>query len=126
MPIPSPTPGTFPRPAPRFRVDLGGETVTVLTADTTTDPYSGQDAEDWDNPFERDVVTIAPLEPRPSQEPTQDARNALYSGWTLYLPPGDPIVRTDRVRVRGVVYPVQGEPGDWGVGIVVQAFGQEG
>lgn len=105
---------------------MQGETVTVLTAGTTTDPYSGEPAEDWDNPTGRDVTTIAPLEPRPSDEPVADARNALVSGWTLYLPPGDPITRLNRVRVRGVEYPVQGEPADWGVGIVVQAFKTEG
>lgn len=105
---------------------MQGETIAVLTAGTTTDPYSGEPAEDWDNPTGRDVTTIAPLEPRPSDEPVADARNALVSGWTLYLPPGDPITRLNRVRVRGVEYPVQGEPADWGVGVVVQAFKTEG
>jgi len=103
-----------------------GETVTVLTAGTVVDPYSSQNAEDWDHPTERVVTTIAPPEPRPSDEPVQDARNAVVSGWTLYLPPGDPITRYNRVRVRGEVYPVQGQPADWGAGVVVQAFGTEG
>jgi hypothetical protein len=103
-----------------------GETVTVLTAGSATDPYSNETAEDWGNPTERDVTTVAPLEPRPSDEPVQDARNAMTSGWTLYLPPGDPITRSNRVRVRGEVYPVQGQPADWGVGVVVQAFKTEG
>ena len=109
-----------------FRVDLGGETIAVLTAGTTTNPYSGEDARSWTTPTEREVTTIAPLEPRPSSEPVQDARNALVSGWTLYLPPDDPITRLNRVRVRGKVYPVQGDPADWGVGLVVQAYGTEG
>lgn len=108
--------GPFPTP----------ETVTVLTAGTTTDPYSGETVEDWTTPTERDVTTIAPLEPRPSSEPVQDARNALVSGWTLYLPSGDPITARNRVRVRGEEYPVQGQPADWGAGIVVQAFRTEG
>lgn len=105
---------------------LGSEVVTVLSATTVADPYSGETAEDWSTPTERTVTTIAPLEPRPSQEPAQDARNAVTDGWTVYLPAGDPIVRTDRLRVRGRVYPVQGEPADWGAGIVVQAFGTVG
>lgn len=110
-----------------FRVDLGGEVVTVLTATAgATDPYSGQPSVTWSTPTERAVTTIAPLEPRPSDEPVQDARNAVTFGWTIYLPPGDRILRTDRVRVRGKVYPVQGEPSDWGVGVVVQAFGTTG
>lgn len=105
---------------------MTGETIAVLTAGSVTDPYSGETAEDWDNPTSRDVTTIAPLEPRPSSEPVQDARNALVSGWTIYLPAGDPITARNRVRVRGAVYPVQGEPADWHVGIVVQAFGTAG
>lgn len=103
-----------------------GETITVLTAGTSTDPYSDQPAEDWTNATERAVTTVAPLEPRPSDEPVQDARNAVTRGWTLYLPAGDPITAKNRVRVRGVVYPVQGQPADWGVGVVVQAFGTVG
>ena len=107
-----------------------GETVTVLTADTVTDPYSTEPTEDWTSPAERDVTTIAPLEPRPSGEPEQDARNAVTAGWTLYLPPGDPITRLNRVRVRGAVYPVQGVAADWYSegfgGVVAQAFRTEG
>lgn len=107
---------------------MEGEDITVLTAGAITDPYSSQPEESWDEDdiTTRTVTTIAPLEPRPSDEPVQDARNAVTSGWTLYLPSGDPITRLNRVRVRGVDYPVQGEPADWGVGIVVQAFRTEG
>lgn len=103
------------------------ETVVVLTANTTTDPYSGETVEDWTTSTERSVTTLAPAEPRPSQEPVQDARNAVVSGWTLYLPAGDPIGPQNRVRVRGVEYPVQGQPADWlGAGVVVQAYKTEG
>lgn len=105
---------------------MNGETITVLTAGTVTDPYSDEAVEDWTTPTEREVTTIAPPEPRPSQEPVQDARNALVNGWTLYLPAGDPITARNRVRVRGEEYPVQGTPADWGVGVVVQAFRTEG
>lgn len=106
---------------------MNGETVTVLTAGTVTDPYSTEDSEDWSTPTTRDVLTVAPPEPRPSAEPGQDARNSVTNGWTLYLPPGDPINRLNRVRVRGEEYPVQGTPGDWfGAGVVVQAFRTEG
>lgn len=106
---------------------MRGEQVAVLTAGSTVDPYSGTTSEDWTTPTERSVTTIAPAEPRPSQEPTQDARNAVVSGWTLYLPAGDPIGPQDRVRVRGVEYPVQGQPADWlGAGVVVQAYKTEG
>lgn len=106
---------------------MRGETVVVLTATTTTDPYSNEPVEDWTTPTERTVQTLVPAEPRPSQEPTQEARNAVVSGWTLYLPAGDPISSRNRVRVRGKEYPVQGEPADWmGAGVVVQAFRTDG
>jgi hypothetical protein len=103
------------------------ETVTRLRAGTVTDPYSGEDAEDWSAPTEVDIVTLAPAEPRPSGEPLENARNALVNGWTLYLPYGSDVTARDRMLVRGEEYPVQGTPADWlGAGIVVQAFRTEG
>ena len=102
------------------------ETVTRLRASTTTDEYHN-DLEDWSSPLELDIVTLAPAEPRPSSEPAQDSRNAVVSGWTLYLPEGSDVTAQDRIRVRGQVYPVQGQPADWmGAGMVVQAFGTVG
>jgi hypothetical protein len=104
-----------------------GEVVTVLTAGTTVDAYSGQASPDWAHATTRDVVTLAPPEPRPSDEPVADARNAVTSGWTLYLPLGSGVQPYDRVRVRGIDYPVQGQPAVWGSkGEVVQAFRTEG
>jgi hypothetical protein len=107
------------------------EVVTVLTASTSEDPYSDEPEESWDTPTEEDVTTLAPPEPRPTYadtEPTQDARNSITSGWTLYLPVAGPaITAKSRIRVRGVVYPVQGEPSVWDdVGRVVQVFHTEG
>lgn len=107
---------------------MRGEAVTVLTAPTTTDPYSGEDTLDWEGTLsERTVTTLAPPEPRPSDEPVLDARNAVTEGWTLYLPAGDPVTRLNRVRVRGIDYPVQGTPSAWGdEGVVVQVYRTEG
>lgn len=112
------------------------ETIAVLTAGKVIDPYSEELANAWDlqpgqtwetEPSERDVVTLAPAEPRPSNEPTQNARNSVTSGWTLYLPAGDPVSPQDRVRVRGEIYPVQGQPSDWlNAGVVVQAYRTDG
>lgn len=107
---------------------MQAETIAVLTAGSVTDPYSGEPTPSWNvTPTEVNVTTLAPAEPRPSSEPVQDARNSVTSGWTLYLPSGTAITSANRVRVRGVVYPVQGEPADWlGAGIVVQAYGTAG
>jgi hypothetical protein len=104
-----------------------GEEVVVLTAGVTVDPYSGQATPDWTHSTQRSVYTLAPPEPRPSDEPVEDARNAVVSGWTLYLPIGSNVSAYERVRVRGIDYPVQGTPAVWGTkGEVVQAFHKEG
>jgi hypothetical protein len=108
-------------------VTVQGETVYVLTAGTVTDDYSGKATPSWDvEPAARPVTTLAPPEPRPSQEVVADARNAVVNGWTLYLPAGDPVTAQDRVRVRGTDYPVQGTPASWPMGVVVQAYRTEG
>lgn len=104
------------------------ETVTVLRAATVIDPYSGESvSSDWDNATETDLTTLAPAEPRPSNEPVQNARNAVVDGWTIYLPQGSDVVSSDRLRVRGAVYSILGEPADWlGAGLVVQCERVEG
>lgn len=89
-----------------------GEPVDVLTAGTTIDPYSGEQVADWDNATEATVSGIA-VEPRPSSEPVQDARNAVTSGYTLYGFPRGSVTAANRVRVRGEVYDVLGDPADW-------------
>ncbi len=109
-------------------LNLGGEEVVVVSSGTTTNDYSTQPQESWvdADTTKRTVMTTAPPEPRPSEEPVSDARNAVTSGWTLCLPAGDPVTRADRVRVRGVDYPVQGEPARWEHSTIVQVFGTDG
>lgn len=125
MPIPGP-PATSATGTPLSGFPL--EVVTRIRAGVVSDPYSGESAESWaDGDVDLlDITALAPPEPRPSSEPVQEARNAVVSGWTLYLPPGADVTSADRVSVRGRVFPVQGEPADWGVGLVVQAFTTEG
>lgn len=89
-----------------------GETVTVLTAGTKSDPYSDDTEPDWDNPTSATVSGVA-VEPRPSQEPLQDARNATVSGFTLYMPAGTEIGSQNKVTVRGKTYDVLGDAADW-------------
>lgn len=48
-----------------------------------------------------------------SNEITQ-ARNTVITGLTLYAPAGTDLRATDRVRVRGVLYDVDGQPGWFG------------
>lgn len=106
---------------------MKGETVTRLRAGTAVDPYSAEASEDWGSATEEDITTLAPAEPRPSNEPVQDARNAITSGFTLYLPLDADVTARDRMRVRGVVYDVLGEPAVWArAGMVIQVGRTEG
>ena len=97
------------------------EVVTRLRATTTLDPYSNTQVESWTTPTELAITTLTPAEPRPSGEPVQDARNAITSGWTLYLPHGTDVTGRDRMRVRGIEHKVLGQPADWlNAGVVIQ------
>lgn len=44
----------------------------------------------------------------------QQARDTVIVGFTVYAPPGTDWLTTDRVRIRGEVCEITGEPGDWG------------
>lgn len=103
--------------APAVSASFGfpfGETVALLTAGTVTDPYSGEDAESW---ADEDVTSVdvagVGVEPRPSGEPLQDARNQVTSGFTLYFPPTVTPTPQQRVVVRGEVYKILGETAEW-------------
>lgn len=109
-----------------------GETVQILTAGTATDPYSDETVNDWSTSTALAVTGVG-IEPRPSSEPVQNARNAVVSGFTAYLPPGTAITSANRVTVRGNTYDVQGEPAvwrnpfsGWAPGIIVQLEKTEG
>ena len=104
-----------------------GEIVTVLTSGVTVDAYSGESSPNWSDSTTRDIPLLAPPEPRPSQEPVLDARNSVVSGWTLYMPIGSGVTSYERVRVRGIDYPVLAQPAVWGdKGEVVQVSRTEG
>ena len=109
-----------------------GETVKVQTAGTVVDPYSGEESPDWATSTEVVVDGVA-VEPRPSGEPLQDARNQVVSGFTLYFPPSSVLTAANRVVVRGGTYNVLGEPAvwrspftGWEPGTVVQVERSEG
>jgi hypothetical protein len=110
-----------------------GETVTILTAGVEEDPYSGELVSSWEWAGAETVVTGVGVEPRPSGEPTQEARNSVVSGFTLYLPAGTEVAPDNRVTVRGDTYEVLGEPAEWvnpftgwAPGVVVQVQRVEG
>lgn len=110
-----------------------GETVTRLRATSVTDGYGNEGVLSWDAPTELAIYHVG-VEPRPSSENQRDARNAVTSGFTLYITDtAADVTPLDRMRVRGRVYQVQGEPAlwrspftGWAPGLVVQVDRVEG
>jgi hypothetical protein len=91
-----------------------GETVTVLTAGTVADPYSGETVASWDNATEVDVPNVLVADGG-SVEPLQDARNAVDSDFDLIFQPHVTVAPTaqDRIVVRGLTCEVAGRPFLW-------------
>lgn len=89
---------------------MQGETVTVWArTQTGTDRY-GKPVYGW--PVGTEVAGAA-IAPRSSEEPTEVGRQAVITGLTVYLPTGTTVTAYDRLTIRGAVYEVTGEPGDW-------------
>lgn len=87
------------------------ETVTRLRATSSTDRYNDA-APDWDNPAELDIDGCA-VAPRDAEEDREGGREAVIVGFNVYAPAGTSVLATDRLRVRGEVHIVEGEPGVW-------------
>ncbi len=93
----------------------GNETITVIRPpglDRFGDPLPGTAAE-----FDVPGCLFAP---GPSRE-LGFGTNQVDSDGTVYAPVGTEVHPADRVRVRGDVYSVVGEPQDWGAnaGVVI-------
>ncbi len=90
------------------------ETVTVIrppALDAFGDPAAGDDAE-----FDVSGCLFAPGSSNEMGVGTQQ----VDTDATVYGPPGMDVRPTDRIRIRGDVYSVVGDPQDWGsAGIVV-------
>lgn len=98
-------------------MSLPYETVVRLRStgggfDRYGDPIPGTDDE---TPIDGALVAFAS-----SSEPVVVGRNSVITQDTLYLPEGTDALATDRFRVRGKEYEIEGEPADWaGAGVVV-------
>lgn len=93
-----------------------GETVYVLQRTQTGADRYGTPVYDWPEPgVELRGCGVAPLEigGQDAAEPPDVARNAVVRQFTVYAPAGAPITAADRLKVRGEVYEVIGEPSDW-------------
>ena len=51
--------------------------------------------------------------PRESSDVHDRGRQGVIVGLTLYMPPTTDLLHTDQVEVDGVLYDVEGVPGDW-------------
>ena len=94
-----------------------GETVTVIRAARVTDPYSGEETDlDWDaaEEWSYDHCAVEPASGRSAgqaSEPTDDpTRTPVIDGHIIHGPPDMDVHADDRVRVRGVVWRVDGHP----------------
>lgn len=89
------------------------ETVVILTPATVTDRYQNV-TYDWSNPTRRTVsrVVVAPRRAADT-EATEQGRQGVILGLTLYLPARTEITAHDRVEVRGDIYEAVGEEGIW-------------
>lgn len=100
-----------------------GETVTIQSPGTTTDPYSGDPTSAWTlddgqtwttEPSEVDVENVL-VGSGGSTEPSEVARNAVESDFDLIFQPPYTTLPTaqSRVVVRGLVCEVDGRPFGW-------------
>lgn len=84
----------------------GIETVTRLRAPAAAGRFGATGT-----PLEQDIPDCTII-PRTSSEDTQDGDTVII-GLTLVAPPLTDLVATDHVRVRGLVYEIEGDPGDY-------------
>lgn len=87
-----------------------GETVTFIRAapggvDDNGDPVAGTET--------RTEVERCSVVPRTSSEVTDQGRQGVIVGLTVYAPASAVVGPHDRLEVRGELYDVDGEPGYW-------------
>ena len=87
-----------------------GVTVTIVRSSGTDaygDPVTGTTT--------RIDIPLCAVAPRTSTEPTERGRQGVIVGKTVYLPDDAPAVPlfTDQLEIAGVLYNIEGEPGEW-------------
>lgn len=82
------------------------QTVTVLTASSTTDRY-GNTVDSWTSPTSR---TVSAWVDQTGSVEDLLGRDATTTVAVVFLPAGDPITAYDRMTVDGVTYAVDGVP----------------
>lgn len=89
-----------------------GEEVQVIRAGMYLDPYSQEEATDWQNPTETTYSNVA-VGHGPSSESYLVSRNPLEIALTVYMPYDADVTAADKMRVRGITYDVAGQPFAW-------------
>ena len=88
-----------------------GETAVILRAPLGDGPYGNQER-DWENAVRTDSPGWG-FAPRSNDENTTAGSPSVIVGLSGYGPPGVDVLPTDRMEVRGEVYEVEGEVGEW-------------
>lgn len=91
---------------------IGRKTIEVLTAQKTTDPYSGEPVDDWTQTPSTVTVKGCDVQPGTTQEYLLNRDNVLVA-WTVFAPVGTQVTAYNRVRFNGTVYTVYGQPAEW-------------
>lgn len=87
-----------------------GVTVTIVRSpgkDQYGDPIPGTTT--------RIDIPLCAVAPRTSTEPTERGRQGVIVGKSVYLPDNASTIPlfTDQLEIAGVLYDIEGEPGDW-------------
>lgn len=87
-----------------------GETVTILRASMPTIDRYGNDVPGADTRNEVDGCAVAP---RFGGDITEQGRQGVIVGATVYFPAGTDVRATDQLEVRGETHAIVGDPGRW-------------
>lgn len=88
------------------------ETVVRQRPTVTAPDRYGDTQPDWTTPSTV-TLTVRGIEPVSSSEDDNDGRQAVITGYRIYLEPGADVLAGDRVVLRGTTYDVDGAPADW-------------
>lgn len=101
---------------------MRGETVTILRAGAPTIDRYGNEVPGADVRIDVDGCFVAP---RLGGDVTEQGRQGIVVGSTVYFPARTDVRSTDRLEVRGAPHTIQGQPGDWTNGFTGRRFGVE-
>lgn len=91
-----------------------GETVTIVRPGPPTEDIYGNDVPGAPTEIPLYGCAVAPRDGTGSaSNELLDARDTVITGLTLYAPHGTEIRATDKIRVGGDLYEVEGQPGSF-------------